>query len=148
MRFNAAFLADAASVREGLLHVLGGGVARVGRPLFPAPLDCVLVAQLSIPQDELRENYQLTVTITDDEGKMASQLGATFAHSPFPVVDLAEGEDAHIPMVLPTAGMVLPHPGLYHLTISIPEGTESDVTFYAWDLKTTAPFPGVPTLQG
>jgi hypothetical protein len=139
LRINAALLADAASVREGLLHILGGGITRVGRPTFPAPLDCVLVVQVSIPQPEIAGEHEIKAELLDDDDKVVSGLTANFVNSA--AQGLMPGEEAQLPMTLPTQGLAIPHPGLYRLNVDIDDGAaESHLVFYAWDLKTTAPF--------
>ena len=51
MRIDTALLCDAATERDGLLNVLGGGITVATRPEFPAPLGMTLaLVRLSTPR--------------------------------------------------------------------------------------------------
>jgi len=52
MKFRALMLADFASVRDGLLFVVGGGVKVVYLPALPAPLPLTLAGLVEIGQAE------------------------------------------------------------------------------------------------
>ncbi len=61
MRIDCALLCDAATVREGLLHVLGGGIAHAVRPSFPAPAAMSLAVHVWVTQDEATGDHVLAV---------------------------------------------------------------------------------------
>lgn len=70
MRVAFATFADAATVREGLLHLLGGGVNIVGRSDFPAPAGVTLPLLLEASPDDLGEEHELTVDVRQPDGTL------------------------------------------------------------------------------
>lgn len=66
MKASLFVMCDRATVREGLLHILGAGVSRLGRPSLPAPMG-VDLAVLLIPDrfEELPGQHQISVVVRD-----------------------------------------------------------------------------------
>jgi hypothetical protein len=62
MKVPVAVLCDAVSVRDGLLHILGGGITKVGRPSVPTPFGVQLALMLAFRHDDLGPHI-ITVTI-------------------------------------------------------------------------------------
>lgn len=100
MRVTTVMLADAATVREGLLHVLGGGINRLVRDPLPAPLGATL-AMLLQPDDaaDLARTHDLEITIqhTRSEGK-----------SPVARALMTLSKAASAPGTLPPVALVVP----------------------------------------
>jgi hypothetical protein len=73
-------LCDRATVREGLLHILGGGITRLGRPVLPAPLDVDLALMLT-PDNllELPGEHRVEVTVNGDDGTLVVTSVITFS---------------------------------------------------------------------
>ena len=61
MELKAAIICDAASVREGLLHVLGGGITRIWRQDLPAALGVALAVIVDLPPDVMFDPHEVTV---------------------------------------------------------------------------------------
>lgn len=78
MKASVCLLCDRATVREGLLHILGGGISRLGRPVLPAPMD-VDLALLLAPDNaaEVPGEHWIEVRIRSDEGAeiVSSRIG-------------------------------------------------------------------------
>jgi len=51
VQLGCALHCDAVSVREGLLHILGGGVTKVMHPEYPAPLLTSFAVHLRLSPD-------------------------------------------------------------------------------------------------
>ncbi|MGD0746747.1 MAG: hypothetical protein ABSB68_02925 [Acidimicrobiales bacterium] len=98
MEVKAGFICDAATVREGLLHVLGGAITRLWRPTMPAPLGVTFAMVLSISENELDIPHQLLFTVNGPDGVIGSGMSGFLAPRPD---RLEEGEDVLAPVVFP-----------------------------------------------
>ena len=58
MKIAAAFLADAANVREGTLGVLSGFINTINRDEYPAPLGATLVVVVEYDENEARRGLR------------------------------------------------------------------------------------------
>jgi hypothetical protein len=66
MEFQAAFLCDAASVREGLLFALGAGVSRVFATEYPITIDITLALLIELDEQEVKSKFELEARIVPD----------------------------------------------------------------------------------
>ena len=73
-----ALLCDAVTVRENLLHVLGGGLGQIWRESYPAPLGAELALLLTLHPSETADEHELRVLIQDTDGK---QIAGWMRHS-------------------------------------------------------------------
>ncbi|WP_053384283.1 DUF6941 family protein [Leucobacter celer] len=129
MRVAAAFLADAANVREGTLGVLSGFINTINREEFPAPLGATLVVVVEYDENEARRGdpertFRARCEPAVGGGEIFS-LEGNFS--------LGGGNDSfgYIPMVFQLADARIPMPGTYRIIF---EGTgleRVDVRFYA-----------------
>jgi hypothetical protein len=119
----AAYLCDAATVREGLAHILGGGVNLLRRRDFPAPMAVKLVIMLEQDLTEARDSHKVNVVIRSDQGPdvLGRIEGALEPQGEpkDPDLDLP----LTIPVILPLDTVVLPRPGRYAIDIHI-EGAD------------------------
>ena len=112
-------LCDAATVREGLVNILAGGVTRLWRAALPAPLGVAVAVALEVPQDELETPHEVNVRITNDEGLVGRMMGA-FQAGPQP--RLEEGESAVVPFAMPLHNVGTSVHGRHVLEISVDAG--------------------------
>lgn len=118
-------LADHATVREGLLHVLGGGITRLFRDPLPAPMGVVVAIMLQ-PADfaDLATQHRLEVIIT-----RASDEGDTAVAKAVMTLD-ATGPDAGplpaIPVVVPLQGVPITATGVHKIMIDL-DGEAAEV---------------------
>lgn len=136
MKTTAVLFADAASVREGLLNVLGAGITRLVRDPLPGRLDAALALML-LPDDlddlEATHNIEVIITETTPEGSVViakavmevAGLRRTGPTDPMPTV----------PVVVPLQGVPIPRTGFYRITTSL-DG--QDATTYEFEV-TKAP---------
>ena len=82
MEIAAALLCDAATVREGLLHVLGGAITRVWSPGLPAPLGVALAAVIELAQEETAVPHELQVEVFDPDGTLIGMVMGGFQTAP------------------------------------------------------------------
>ena len=129
MRVAAAFLADAANVREGTLGVLSGFINTVNRPEYPAPLGATLVVVVEYDEDEARRGdprraFRARCEPTVGGGEVFS-LEGTFS--------LGGGDDSfgYIPMIIPLAEAQIPMAGTYRIVFEGDGLERVDVRFYA-----------------
>src|SRR5207302_949196 len=69
MQVVTALLCDYASVREGLLNILGGGVNRLWRAELPAPLNLSMALMVDLHPQEVGSSHDLQVAVQDDDGR-------------------------------------------------------------------------------
>ena len=128
MRIDSALLCDAATVREGLLHILGGGITRVNRPSFPAPLGVTLAMRILVQPDEADRTHVLSVRLRDAEGQFVASMEAEFG------VNAAEAlqpdEESPLPVVVALPAQ-LPRPGAYSFDLFVDETPQASLAFVA-----------------
>ncbi len=127
---TTALLCDFATVREELLHILGGGISMMARPELPAPLGVSLAFMLELdPVSEVTE-HTIAVVIFDEEDKQVVEISGRLRRpsdllpseeAPFPVVAL--------PSVLPLAGVEVQREGLHRLVIAL-DGVEQHTLWF------------------
>jgi hypothetical protein len=123
LTLRAALVCDSATVREGLLHVLGGGVTRVWRPNLPAPLNVALALLLELSPDDLERPHEVRVVISDPAGGTVHEPVASFQTT---AGDLEPGERQLVPVVVPLHGLGIGSYGRYTFTIVL-DGIEGSL---------------------
>ena len=118
MQVSAAILCDYASVRDGLLFVTAGGIKRVWRSEYPAPLGVALGLLFEVHPMEMAHPHEVHVQIMGPDGEQVMMAQGAFQAG----ADLEVGESLTIPMAMDLRGVTLPREGAYMLNISI-DGT-------------------------
>lgn len=113
-----AMLCDYATVREGLLHVLGGGINRLWREQYPAHLGVMLALILEVHPTQMDRDHTLKVLMIDADGKEIGDVIADFTVAPNPHSD-RPGETLLLPLVVALQQVVLPAPGAYSVEILV-----------------------------
>lgn len=133
MRIDCALLCDAATVREGLLHVLGGGITRAGRTEFPSPVGLTLALRILVHPTEMDRQHQLEVRLQGADGE---QIGGFEVG--FELEDpggLEPGEHASLPLPLvPPPEAELTGPGRYSFEVLIDGVHQATVPFIAHEV--------------
>ncbi len=148
MKLDVALLCDAATVREGLLHVLGGGVTKLSRPDYPAPLGVQLAVRVTGEWSEASGTHKLEVALVDADSEQVALFGAdlTFQQDPEP--------DRELPFsgafVVPVQAVPLPAPDVYRFIVRL-DGAEAAVVPFRAELpplagttRASASSPGIP----
>lgn len=141
MRIDCALLCDAATVREGLLHVLGGGVTRAGRQSYPAPVNLTLALRILVHPTEAGRQHTLVVLLQGEDGESVTELTIAFGVEDASALEAGEQISLPLPLPLPEA-VQLPQPGRYSFEILIDNIHQQSVSFIA--TQNDAP----PVLQG
>ncbi len=118
MDVSTALLCDAASVRENLLFVLGGGITRLFPPSVPAPMNVTLALTISVHRQEVGRPHELAVDVIGEDGQNIAQVRGAFQVPEAPS-ELGIHELLLLPTVIPLAGVVVPAHGWYSIEISI-----------------------------
>lgn len=117
MRVTVAMLCDAATVREGLLHVLGGGVTRIWRGEIPAPLGVDLAVVVNMSQDEHDVPHAVRAVVFGRDGEPLIEVGGEVSYSGGG--RLEEGEEHSIPIVFPLRELGVPTYGRHVIDLSV-----------------------------
>jgi hypothetical protein len=124
MILTSVILADYATIREGVLNVLGGGINKLQKPSFPARMSAT-VALMVKPEsgDDVRGEHVIEVGITKSS---ANELIAEvqLKWSGFSATEDLPVPLPAIPIVVPTDDISLPYAGLYSLFVRL-DGAEA-----------------------
>lgn len=120
MRIDCALLCDAATVREGLLHILGGGITRIARPgPYPATLGVFLALRIVVDPGELKRPHESQILLQSDEGKLVADLRIDFSIHPSSKSEQEFGEETGFPIAASLHGIGVPAPGAYSFEVLI-----------------------------
>jgi hypothetical protein len=118
MKAAAAMLADHATVREGLLHVLGGGINRVIRDPLPAPLEAMLALLLQPDSvDDLLKTHNLEVTVK--HAGTATSTPVAKAVMTLSTTGSPSGLIGPIPVVVPLQLVPITETGIHRITVNV-----------------------------
>jgi hypothetical protein len=118
MKPTAVMLADHATVREGLLHVLGGGINQLFRDPLPAPLGAMLALMLQPDSlDDLLETHNLEVTIKHVGGEGVDQVAK--AVMTLRSAGAGPGPLVSVPVVVPFQNVPITQTGTHQITVSL-----------------------------
>lgn len=124
-----ALLCDAATVREGLLHLLGAPITRMWRQTLPAPLNIALGVILCLTPEELPVPHEVSVEGTNDLGPFVQSMGAIQAGAP--AVNVEPGERLMVPFAQSLHLVGTAAYGRHSIRISVDNGTaERQVEFW------------------
>jgi hypothetical protein len=140
VRLDTVLLAEAATVRDGLLNVLSGGITYMERPEFPTPLNLTLVLRVMFddPQDAIGEQT-LNVTVSGEEGEPVAGGKLSFEVArDLDTRGLAEaGFGVSGGLLVPLSYMLLPEPGRYRIDVADESGERLGGTSFAAALPGT-----------
>lgn len=127
MQVTTGILCDFASIREGLLFVVGGGVTRLRRPTFPAVIGCDVALVLELHPMELTRPHEIELLIQGEDGeRVASIMGGFQAGG-----DPEPGENLLVPVVFDLRNAAVPKPGWYSIEVSVDGNHQRTLRFRA-----------------
>jgi hypothetical protein len=128
MEIHATLLCDSATVREGLLHVLGGGITRVWIPQLPGPIGVALATLVALQPDEMGQLHEVHVAVNSPNRRIVEGMGALQVARP---PNIEPGESVVVPFVLPLHNAGTAEYGRHVVELSIDDGAaESQLTFW------------------
>jgi hypothetical protein len=131
VRIDCALLCDATTVREGLLHVLGGGVTRINRPGYPAPLaPLALALRILVHPTETDRTHQLDVRLQGADGQEIGKFDVQFGIGDPGEVEPGEEVSVPLPLNMPP-NVALPSAGRYSFELLIDGVHQQTVAFIA-----------------
>lgn len=136
-----AVLCDRATVREGLLHILGGGVTQTSLILPSAPdLDLALLFQAERLND-MAGRHALSIQVDHEDG---THIGTAELIWEAPVIENADAlptpqPEVQLPIVVPLRGMIIQNQGQIHVRAAVDGNPVAEVSF----VVTKAELPGV-----
>lgn len=111
MKVDTCMLCDAATLREGLLHILGGGVREITRSEFPSPLGLSLALRVLLHPTELAHPHKLEVILQDEDGQRVVEFNIELAALD---LDIPPGDEFPLPIAWDFPGRPsLPYAGRY-----------------------------------
>ena len=129
MEITTALLCDHAQVRDGLLFVLSGGITRVRRPSFPAPLGLGLACMLELDVIEAEHTHQFELVVIGEDGDEVGRVSAD--------IQIGDrkgayaGENIQVPLAVDLQGAQLPRPGAYELRVYVDGQHRRTAQFWA-----------------
>jgi len=127
MELQTAMLCEAATVRDGLLYILGGGVSCCSAPQYPIQLQVSLAVMIELDYLDQGEAHKFVVTLLDAEARELGRGEGEFAT----LQELDLDAVATLPAVIPLAGMTLPVAGDYEIRLEIDGDTRSRLPFHS-----------------
>ena len=117
MRLECAMVCDAVTVRDGLLHILGGGIGRVPRLGFPAGLGNDMALRLVLAPDDVQGQHTIEIRVVTRDGAVASTVTGEFTAGIPDGRPVDDDVSLNIPVSL--RQVVLPGPDRYEIEIVV-----------------------------
>lgn len=127
MRVDTALLCDWVTVRENLLHILGGGITRVWRDEFPAPLGASLALRFLLHPTETEASHGVRILLLDEDGKTVAAVEGNFGVGDKGAT--VPGEEVAVVIAMPMVNVGIEHEGAYSFEILVDGVHQSSVPF-------------------
>lgn len=128
MRVTAALLCDHATVREGLLHVLGGCITRLWREQLPAGMGVALALVIEVTQEETAVPHEIQIWVRDRDGKQVAEVMGGFELTPGPRTE--RGENLLTPIAIPLQGVGLEQYGKHVVSLAVDAQIVHELEFW------------------
>ena len=124
----AAMLCDFAQIREGLLFVSSGGLARFATPDVPIPFPAFLALIIEVPAHEVEHVHELAITVKHvPTATTVAKAGGGFSLAGNL---LHPGESAYAPQAIALHSIILPDFGAYDVTVTVDTEVGQTITAY------------------
>ena len=121
MKLDMALLCDAVSIREGLIHILGGGVTRIWTEQFPTAINATLALRILVAPEQAGESHAIKLVVRGPEGDDLGTFNLDFGVNPG---ELSPGVDSvPVPLAIPMGQVALPEAGQYRVEVVIDDET-------------------------
>lgn len=129
MRISSALLCGYAEIREGLLFIMSGGIARLNALGLPCPFIVFLAAMMEIQPDEFDIVHEVRVSVVN-AGDAREVGSATGAIKPPVPLGIHPGEPMVTPLVVPLSPIILHSLGPHDVRISVDGEPAGHLTCY------------------
>lgn len=143
MRVDTALLCDWVTVREGLLNILGGGITRLWRDEYPAPLGAALALRVVLHPTETKTEHEFQLLLLGEDGATVADLLGKFGvgvdedgnvvglQPGGEITSLQPGEEVAIaiPITIVASTIGIPSPGAYSFELLIDGVHQTSVPF-------------------
>jgi hypothetical protein len=143
VRIDTALLCDAVTVRENLLHILGGGINRIIRSEFPAPLGAALALRIMLHRTEVGRMHELQVILAGEDGQEIARVQAQFQVPPEALVNFHPNEEVNVNLPLSLHQLLVPRDGAYAFDLLI-DGTHHASIPFRGDIQAQPPGVALP----
>jgi len=128
MNVDVALLCDFVTVRDNLLHILGGGVTELTRPSFPAPMNVGLAVRVLAHPTEVSTNHTLRVLVLGEDGQEIAAIEVQAG-----VIPNLPRPDQAVNWMVPFGlhGVMLPAVGKYSVEVLIDGIHQKSIPFEA-----------------
>lgn len=120
MDVEAAILCDAATIRDGLLHMLGGPISRMWRQSLPAPLGVAVAGIIVFEQEQADVPHEIELTVESDSDLLVRVMSAVQVGTP--IAHLESGELLRAPFAFPLHGAGTDKYGKHLARVSVDKG--------------------------
>ncbi|MFK4760284.1 DUF6941 family protein [Microbacterium sp. ZW T5_45] len=127
MHVSSLILCDAATVREGLINVIGGGLTYIRRPSYPAPLVCDIA--LTISHRGSADIGLKVVLRKDGEPQPLSEFELEGVAEASP--EMPRNAYTSTSFAIDARALAIPGPGDYTFTATVKGGKGMTVSFGA-----------------
>ncbi len=110
-----------------MLFVTGGGVKRIWRSQYPAPLGVSLAMVFEVHQMELPYPHEVAIRVMGPDGQEVATVQAGFSAG----ADLEVGEELLVPLALDLRNVLLPAAGAYSVEIAVDGTHQSTLQFWS-----------------
>jgi hypothetical protein len=128
VKVDSLIVCDAVTIREGLFHVLGGGITRLWRPTLPGPLGVQIAAVIEIAELELELPHEIGIVLRDAVGADIFRIQGGFQAQRPP--KLEDGESVLVPVAFDTRNAGIMTYGRHELTAQVDSGDVMSRAFW------------------
>lgn len=125
MQIASVIVCDAATVREGLLHVLGGGITRLWRTELPAPLGVALAVTIEMEREVEHLPHEIRVEILGPEDQRVGDAVAGIQYGGG--ARLEPGECHLLAIAIPLQNIGISAYGRHRLIVRVDDDDEREI---------------------
>jgi hypothetical protein len=115
MELRAALLCEAASTRDGLLFVLGGGIDHWAPAAYPAGLGLTLGVLVEADDRDQGSEHALAIDVLDQKAERIGGISAGFTFEG----QMDPGQTTKLAFAVPLQGVVIPEYGDYEVRLVV-----------------------------
>jgi hypothetical protein len=115
LSLNYAILADSAKVREGLLHIIAGGITQVNLAQIPGPLNASLALRFTGDKQDCLTQSVVEVRFIDQDGRQMPNLPVI--KGTMDSIDIGTAIEGNLDVVLEMQSIMLVSTGQFFIDV-------------------------------